>query len=117
MKRCAAACARRTRAWLRLLSGVDVLCAVIIYIVYMVLDLHLDMLAAKLFGVQPRFRRRREVALTLLADPELRLRICHLEEILRGRQLPSRHQASRVFRGVYRMGVAVVLSNMLLAWP
>ncbi|GIL59027.1 hypothetical protein Vafri_13997 [Volvox africanus] len=37
---------------------------------------------------------KREVALTLLADPELRLRICHLEEILRARQLAGRLQAN-----------------------
>ncbi|GFR50616.1 hypothetical protein Agub_g12700 [Astrephomene gubernaculifera] len=37
---------------------------------------------------------KREVALTLLSDPELRLRVCHLEEILRARQQLARMQGN-----------------------
>ncbi|PNH00834.1 hypothetical protein TSOC_013324, partial [Tetrabaena socialis] len=37
---------------------------------------------------------RREVALALLADPELRLRVCILEDVLRARQLDARQQAA-----------------------
>ncbi len=39
---------------------------------------------------------RREVALALLLDPELRLRVCHLEDILKAKQLHSRQQVRQI---------------------
>lgn len=53
---------------------------------------------------------RRDVALILLEDPELRLRVCHLEELLRGRQ--QKLAASQVANGGQAIGALQLQSAL-----